>query len=136
MVQNSVNFGFSTPFMHLKWHRCERLVWSIYSIKYHFSLEGSRVDFSDHDLEEAIGTIRSRGLEGKVLQTIADVLDGLKPKLSKADEKRLIAASEERLEQTFESTPAAFRFLDEEMLDQFLLQRKNPWVSLILLTSK
>jgi len=90
-----------------------------------FLIGGLEGDFKDHDLEEAIGTIRSRGLEGKVLQTIADVLDGLKPKLSKADEKRLIAASEERLEQTFESTPAAFRFLDEEMLDQFLAKKES-----------
>ena len=90
-----------------------------------FLIGGLEGDFTDHDLEEAIGTIRSRGLEGKVLQTIADVLDGLKPKLSKADEKRLIAASEERLEQTFESTPAAFRFLDEEMLDQFLAKKES-----------
>ena len=90
-----------------------------------FLIGGLEGDFTDHDLEEAIGTIRSRGLEGKVLQTIADVLDGLKPKLSKADEKRLIAASEERLEQTFESTPSAFRFLDEEMLDQFLAKKES-----------
>ena len=89
-----------------------------------FIVGGLANNLEELGLTEASETIRSRGIEEKVLETLEEVLSSLDPSLSKEDQTRILSSSEDRLQRSHEQTPSAFRFLNEELLNQLLTKRE------------
>ena len=83
-------------------------------------------DMND-DLEEigftqAREILKSSMIETEVIASLENVLSKLQPKLSKNDEQRVITASLEQLKSTNDSIPSAFRFLNNDLIEQFMTQ--------------
>ena len=66
--------------------------------------------------------LKNSMIETEVLSSIETVLSNLKPKLSGNDEQRILSASFEQLKATTSAIPTAFRFLNDELMEQFTTQ--------------
>ena len=83
-------------------------------------------DMND-DLEEigftqAREILKSSMIETEVIASLETVLSKLQPKLSENDEQRVMTASLEQLKSTNDSIPSAFRFLNNDLIEQFMTQ--------------
>ena len=71
---------------------------------------------------QAKETLKSSMIETEVLSTLETVLSELRPQLSQNDEHRVLNASFDQLKATVSSIPSAFRFLDNDLMEQFTTQ--------------
>ena len=83
-------------------------------------------DMND-DLEEigftqAREILKSSMIETEVIASLENVLSKLQPKLSKNDEQRVMTATLKQLKSTNDSIPSAFRFLNNDLIEQFMTQ--------------
>jgi len=71
---------------------------------------------------QAREVLKSSMIETEVIAALETVLSKLQPKLSENDEQRVMTASLEQLKSTNDSIPSAFRFLNNDLIEQFMTQ--------------
>lgn len=71
------------------------------------------------DYTEAKLTLKKSMVEEHVFASLKTIVDSLKPKLSTKDTTRLLRASEEHLTTTSDTIPSSFRFLTNDLMEQF-----------------
>jgi DNA sulfur modification protein DndD len=87
-----------------------------------FFVGGMDQNLESLDYSKAKETLKNSMIETELLSSLETVLSELRPKLSHKDEDRLLEASFELLRKTSSSIPSAFRFLDNELMEQFTTQ--------------
>ena len=76
-------------------------------------------DLEDLDYAEAKETLKNSMVEGHVYSALKAIVENLEPQLSKQDSSRLLEASKDHLTTTSDAIPSSFRFLDNDLMEQF-----------------
>jgi len=76
-------------------------------------------DLEDLDYDEAKETLKNSMVEGHVYNALKAIVNNIDPQLSDKDSARLLEASKEHLTTTSDAIPSSFRFLDNDLMDQF-----------------
>ena len=73
----------------------------------------------DLDYAEAKETLKNSMVEGHVYNALKEIVNNLEPQLSNKDSSRLLEASKDHLTTTSDAIPSSFRFLDNDLMEQF-----------------
>lgn len=76
-------------------------------------------DLEEIDYTEAKETLKNSMVEGHVFTSLKTIVDNLNPQLSAKDSARLLEASKDHLTTTSNAIPSSFRFLDNDLMEQF-----------------
>ena len=76
-------------------------------------------DLEEIQYTEAKETLKNSMVEGHVFTSLKAIVDNLTPQLSTKDSARLLEASKEHLTTTSDAIPSSFRFLDNDLMEQF-----------------
>jgi DNA sulfur modification protein DndD len=87
-----------------------------------FYVGGMTEELEKLGYSQAKENLKSSMIETEVFSSLEAVLSQLQPQLSQDDEQRVLDASAEQLRATISSIPSSFRFLNNELMEQFTTQ--------------
>ena len=87
-----------------------------------FYIGDLKEDLEELEYTKAKEILKNSMIEREVVSTLETVIEKLQPQLSKKDQERILTAALEQLKASVSSIPSAFRFLNNELMEQFTTQ--------------